>query len=188
MLATMPKGDLLLRGDSVAFPPDGCASCTRHSGPGIRCLIDGGIRIDTPRPFDPLRAGQRVVRDRPPIRCSRRPRPTGQPLHPGHGPAARPARQKLVPVRQRGGQGEAARAAVQGVRRRADRAAERITGFARARGARLGLATTTTGWRERSLVKRRLEFQEENSEENQARQAGSQQDATPAAPSARQRR
>ena len=46
-LETLPKGDLLMRGDSVAFPPGGCAFLHRHQGPGIRCLIDGGIRIDT---------------------------------------------------------------------------------------------------------------------------------------------
>jgi hypothetical protein len=46
-LETMPKGELLMRGDSVAFPPGGCAYLHRHQGPGIRCLIDGGIRIDT---------------------------------------------------------------------------------------------------------------------------------------------
>ena len=46
-LETLPQGDLLLRGDSVAFPPGGCAYLHRHQGPGIRCLIDGGIRIDT---------------------------------------------------------------------------------------------------------------------------------------------
>ena len=46
-LATLPPGELLLRGDSVAFPPGGCAYPHRHQGPGIRCLIEGGIRIDT---------------------------------------------------------------------------------------------------------------------------------------------
>jgi len=46
-LETVPKGELLLRGDSVAFPPGGCAFLHRHQGPGIRCLIEGGIRIDT---------------------------------------------------------------------------------------------------------------------------------------------
>ena len=46
-LGTVPKGALLLRGDSVAFPPGGCAYLHRHQGPGIRCLIEGGIRIDT---------------------------------------------------------------------------------------------------------------------------------------------
>jgi hypothetical protein len=46
-LETLPKGALLLRGDSVAFPPGGCAYRHRHQGPGIRCLIEGGIRIDT---------------------------------------------------------------------------------------------------------------------------------------------
>jgi hypothetical protein len=48
-LDTLPAGPLLLRGDSVAFPPGGCAYLHRHQGPGIRCLIDGGIRIDTQR-------------------------------------------------------------------------------------------------------------------------------------------
>ena len=46
-LDTLPKGDLLWRGDSVAFPPRGCAYLHRHQGPGIRCLIEGAIRIDT---------------------------------------------------------------------------------------------------------------------------------------------
>jgi hypothetical protein len=46
-LTTLPAGDLLLRGDSVGFPPGGCAYRHRHQGPGIRCLIEGGIRIDT---------------------------------------------------------------------------------------------------------------------------------------------
>ena len=43
----LPAGDLLLRGDSVAFPPGGCAYLHTHQGPGIRCLLEGGIRIDT---------------------------------------------------------------------------------------------------------------------------------------------
>jgi hypothetical protein len=46
-LETAPKGALLLRGDSVGFPPGGCAYLHRHQGPGIRCVIEGGIRIDT---------------------------------------------------------------------------------------------------------------------------------------------
>ncbi len=46
-LETLPQGSLLLRGDSVAFPPGGCAYLHRHQGPGIRCLLEGGIRIDT---------------------------------------------------------------------------------------------------------------------------------------------
>jgi hypothetical protein len=46
-LDTMPSGPVLLRGDSVAFPPGGCAFLHRHQGPGIRCLLHGGIRIDT---------------------------------------------------------------------------------------------------------------------------------------------
>jgi hypothetical protein len=46
-LDTIPKGAVLLRGDSVAFPAGGCAYLHRHQGPGIRCLLHGGIRIDT---------------------------------------------------------------------------------------------------------------------------------------------
>ena len=46
-LETLPKSELLMRGDSVAFPPSGCAYLHRHQGPGIRCLIEGGMRIDT---------------------------------------------------------------------------------------------------------------------------------------------
>jgi hypothetical protein len=46
-LDILPAGELLLRGDSVAFPPGGCALPHRHQGLGIRCLIEGGIRIDT---------------------------------------------------------------------------------------------------------------------------------------------
>lgn len=46
-LSALPQGELLLRGDSVAFPAGGCAYLHRHQGPGIRCLIEGGIRIDT---------------------------------------------------------------------------------------------------------------------------------------------
>lgn len=38
---------LLMRCDSVAFPAGGCAFLHTHQGPGIRCLIEGGIRIDT---------------------------------------------------------------------------------------------------------------------------------------------
>lgn len=38
---------VLIRADSVAFPPGGCAYLHTHQGPGIRCLIEGGVRIDT---------------------------------------------------------------------------------------------------------------------------------------------
>ena len=36
-----------LRLDSVSFPPGGTAMLHTHQGPGIRCLREGGIRIDT---------------------------------------------------------------------------------------------------------------------------------------------
>ena len=47
VMETIPQGELLLRGDNVGFPPGGCAHLHRHAGPGIRCLLEGGIRIDT---------------------------------------------------------------------------------------------------------------------------------------------
>lgn len=37
----------LLRLDSVAFPAGGCALLHVHQGPGIRCVKEGSIRIDT---------------------------------------------------------------------------------------------------------------------------------------------
>ena len=40
-------GELLIRLDSVAFPPGGTALLHTHQGPGIRCLREGEIRIDT---------------------------------------------------------------------------------------------------------------------------------------------
>ena len=43
----LPARELLMRNDSVAFPPGGCAFLHTHQGPGIRCLIEGAIRIDT---------------------------------------------------------------------------------------------------------------------------------------------
>jgi hypothetical protein len=47
-LTRWPIADaLLIRADSVAFPPGGRAYLHTHQGPGIRCLIEGGIRIDT---------------------------------------------------------------------------------------------------------------------------------------------
>jgi hypothetical protein len=46
-LDTLPEGDLLWRGDSVAFPPGGVAYLHRHQGPGIRCTIEGELRVDT---------------------------------------------------------------------------------------------------------------------------------------------
>lgn len=39
--------ELLLRLDSVAFPAGGCALLHTHQGPGIRCLKEGAVRIDT---------------------------------------------------------------------------------------------------------------------------------------------
>ena len=90
-------GELLLRGDSVAFPPGGVAYLHRHQGPGIRCLIEGGIRIDThgrSTSYGPGGAGSKPG----PTRYSRRPRGPAEPLHPGDDPAADAAREELDPV------------------------------------------------------------------------------------------
>jgi hypothetical protein len=43
----LPAGDVLLRCDRVDFPPGGTALLHTHQGPGIRCLLKGGIRIET---------------------------------------------------------------------------------------------------------------------------------------------
>jgi hypothetical protein len=40
-------GDWLVRCDRVDFPPGGIAYTHTHPGPGIRCLLFGGIRIET---------------------------------------------------------------------------------------------------------------------------------------------
>jgi len=42
-----PDGGLMMRCDSVVFPPGGCAFTHTHKGPGIRCLQKGTIRIDS---------------------------------------------------------------------------------------------------------------------------------------------
>jgi quercetin dioxygenase-like cupin family protein len=46
-LTTLADGELIWRGDSVAFSPGGSAYLHRHQGPGIRCLIEGSLRVDT---------------------------------------------------------------------------------------------------------------------------------------------
>ncbi len=44
---TLTKDEPFLRLDSVSFPPEGTAMLHTHKGPGIRCLREGSIRIDT---------------------------------------------------------------------------------------------------------------------------------------------
>ena len=46
-IAAAIADELLIRLDSVAFPPGGTALLHTHQGPGIRCLREGDIRIDT---------------------------------------------------------------------------------------------------------------------------------------------
>jgi hypothetical protein len=43
----LPSPSCLLRCDRVDFPPGGTALLHTHQGPGIRCLLKGGIRIET---------------------------------------------------------------------------------------------------------------------------------------------
>src|SRR5215467_14236432 len=77
-LETLPKGELLMRGDSVAFPPGGCAYLHRHQGPGIRCLVEGAIRIDTLGHSTHYAPGDAWYEGAP-VRSLRRQRPTGRP-------------------------------------------------------------------------------------------------------------
>ena len=74
-LATIPKGDLLLRGDSVAFPPDGCAFLHKHWVlASAACLM--AASASTRWAIRPA-MGRAAHGTRPAaIRCSRRPRPT----------------------------------------------------------------------------------------------------------------
>lgn len=46
-LVSFPASDILMRNDSVSFPPGGCTFLHTHQAPGLRCLIEGGIRINT---------------------------------------------------------------------------------------------------------------------------------------------
>ena len=127
-LETIPEGDLLLRGDSVGFPPGGCAFLHTHQGPGIRCLIEGGIRIDTHGASTSYGPGRSLVRERPGAGVRAGGGGPAEPVHPGDGAAARADREELDLAGQRGGQGQAAVAAVQGVRGSADRTAV-VTGL-----------------------------------------------------------
>jgi quercetin dioxygenase-like cupin family protein len=52
-------GELLIRLDTVSFPPGGVAYLHVHRGPGIRVLLQGEIRVDTggeSRSYHPLEA------------------------------------------------------------------------------------------------------------------------------------
>lgn len=47
-ITTLEPGDgWLMRCDSVSFPPGGCAYTHVHQGPGIRCLAEGSIVIES---------------------------------------------------------------------------------------------------------------------------------------------
>ena len=78
MLETLPQGDLLLRGDSVAFPPGGCAFFRTGTPGPASAACSTAASASTPtaarRPTAPAAPGTRPA----PIRCSRRPRWTGR--------------------------------------------------------------------------------------------------------------
>ena len=57
-LDALPEGELLWRGDSVAFPAGGVAYLHRHQGPGIRVVADGEIRVDTDGHSNTYRIGE----------------------------------------------------------------------------------------------------------------------------------
>ncbi len=97
-METLPKGELLMRGDSVAFPPGGCAYTHRHQGPGIRCMIEGGIRIDTHGRSTSYGPGGAWYETGPDPVFAQAASRQAEPLHPRDDPAARMARQKLDPV------------------------------------------------------------------------------------------
>ncbi len=115
-LEALPDGELLWRGDSVAFPAGGCAYLHRHQGPGIRCLIEGNLRIDTAGRSHDYEIGDAWFESgpEPGVRAGRQP---AGPLHSCDDPAARADRKKLDPVRERRGQGEAEDPAIPCVRR-----------------------------------------------------------------------
>ena len=120
-LETLPKGELLMRADSVAFPPGGCAYTHVHQGPGIRCLIEGGIRVDTHHRSTSYGPGGAWYEAGPDPVFAQAAEDKAEPFHPCVDPAAGAAGKKLSPIRQRRRQGEAEVAAVQDLRRRADR-------------------------------------------------------------------
>lgn len=53
----------LMRCDSVALPPVGCAYRHTHQGPGIRCLLEGGIRVETGGQAHDYRRGEAWFED-----------------------------------------------------------------------------------------------------------------------------
>jgi len=85
-LETIPKGALLAAGDSVAFPPGGCAYLHRQSRAGIRCLLEGGHPHRCRRSLAFIRPGLRLVRE-PDRMASFFRRQTPDALRPRHDPA-----------------------------------------------------------------------------------------------------
>ena len=137
-LETLPKGELLMRGDSVAFPARRLRLFAQP--PGARHpLPDRGRHPHRhPWPLDLVWTGRRLVRIRARrgVRAGRRRQ--AEPLHPRDDPAARADRQKLDPICQRGRQGQAEDAKLQDLRRRADRVRGRRSDRAAIRHSPIG--------------------------------------------------
>ena len=117
------------------FPPGGCAFL--HSPSGARHPLPDRRRHPHrhARPLDRLRPGRRLVRDRARTPCSRRRPPTGRAaLSASWCCRARSLGKSSIQLRQRGGQGEAAVAGVQDVRRRPDRLPPHRLASGRTRG------------------------------------------------------
>ena len=53
----------LIRCDTVSFSPSGCAFTHTHAGPGIRVLLEGGIRIDGKANSNEYKAGDAWFED-----------------------------------------------------------------------------------------------------------------------------
>ena len=107
--------ELLIRLDSVAFPPGGAALLHTHQGPGIRCLREGEIRIDTEDRSSFLLSRRRLVRKRTGTRLCASVDQCLQPFHSHDGPSTISARRVVHSLRQRRRPGQAEVANLSGV-------------------------------------------------------------------------
>jgi len=100
-LETVPKGELLMRGDSVAFSSRWLRVPSPPSGAGHPLPDRGRHSHRHQGPFDKLWTRRRLVRERtrPRLRPGRG--RSSKPFHPGHDPAARIAGQEFVAIGQR---------------------------------------------------------------------------------------
>ena len=92
--------ELLIRLDSVAFPPGGTALLHTHRGPGIRCLREGEIRIDTEGRSSSYYPGGAWFESGPEPVFAQASIDCPQSLRSNDGPATIPARRVVHPLRQ----------------------------------------------------------------------------------------